>query len=54
MLGWMILFALMIVPGAATAVAGYPVAPPLKTTTVIFAALLFACVVTRLLRTRAR
>lgn len=53
MLGWMIVFALLIVPGVAAAMAGYPAAVPLKTASVVFAGLLMAAVVTRLLRSRA-
>jgi hypothetical protein len=54
MLGWMILFALMILPGAAATVAGYPAAVSLKTTSVVFAALLLIALMTRMVRGRAR
>jgi hypothetical protein len=54
MVGWMILFALIAIPGVGAAIAGYHAALPLKTTSAIFSALLLICLITRLLRTRVR
>jgi hypothetical protein len=50
MLGWMIVFALMTLPGAAAAVAGYHTGASLKTTTVVFAGLFIAALFTRMVR----
>lgn len=50
MLGWMIVFALMTLPGAATALAGYPTGASLKTATVVFAGLFIAALFTRVVR----
>jgi hypothetical protein len=50
MLGWMILFALMTLPGAAAAVAGYHTGASLKTTSVVFAALFMVALFTRMVR----
>ncbi len=54
MLGWMILFALMALPGIAAEVAGYPAATSLKTTSAVFALLLIISLLTRVVRDRAR
>jgi hypothetical protein len=54
MVGWMVLFALMVIPGAAATMTGRPVPLPLKSTSVLFAALLVACLIARLLRTQSR
>lgn len=54
MLGWMILFALMIVPGVAATVAGYSQAAPLQTTSIVFALLFLASLITRALRSGTR
>src|SRR6185295_17890291 len=53
MLGWMILFALMTLPGIAAALTGYPVAASLKTMSAIFALLLIISLLTRVVRGRA-
>jgi len=53
MLGWMILFALLTLPGAAAAVVGYPASLSLKSTSVIFAILFVVALLTRTIR-RAR
>jgi len=53
MLGWMILFALMTLPGVAAAMTGYPVAASLKTMSAIFALLLIISLLTRVVRGRA-
>jgi hypothetical protein len=53
MLGWMILFVLMIVPGAAAAMAGYAVAP-LTTLSFVFALLFLFALLTHAFRSRAR
>jgi uncharacterized membrane protein YtjA (UPF0391 family) len=53
MLGWMILFALMALPGAAAAMAGHP-AVALTTTTVLFAFLFLLTLLISLVRGRAR
>jgi ABC-type Mn2+/Zn2+ transport system permease subunit len=49
MLGWMIVFALMTLPGAAAAAVGYHPGASLMTATVVFAGLfiagLFTCMV---------
>ena len=50
MLGWMIVFALMTLPGAGAAVAGYHAGASLKTTTVVFAGLFMAALLTRMVR----
>lgn len=50
MLGWMILFALMTLPGAAAVVAGFPATTLLKATSVIFAFLFLAALLTRVAR----
>jgi hypothetical protein len=50
MLGWMILFALMTLPGAAAAMAGYHATASLKTTSVVFALLFLVALLTRTLR----
>jgi hypothetical protein len=50
MLGWMIVFALMTLPGAGAAVAGYHTGASLKTTTVVFAGLFMAALLTRMVR----
>lgn len=50
MLGWMILFALMTLPGAAATIAGYHTAASLKTTTIVFAGLFLAALFTRMVR----
>jgi hypothetical protein len=54
MLGWMILFALMAVPGATAAVAGFHGANSLKTASVIFAFLLLISLLTRVVRGNSR
>jgi hypothetical protein len=54
MVGWMVLFGLMVIPGAAATITGHPATLPLKSTSVLFAALLVACLIARLLRTQAR
>jgi ABC-type Mn2+/Zn2+ transport system permease subunit len=54
MLGWMILFALMILPGAAAAMTGHANATSLKTTSLIFGALFVTSVLARMVRGRAR
>jgi hypothetical protein len=54
MLGWMILFALMILPGAAAAMTGHAGATSLKTTSVVFGALFLVSVLTRVVRGRAQ
>ncbi len=54
MLGWIILFALFVVPGVASSMVGYPGTMPLKSVSVVFALLLVASLLTRALRTRAR
>lgn len=50
MLGWMILFALMTLPGAGAALAGYHPGASLITTSVVFAALFLAALFTRMVR----
>jgi hypothetical protein len=50
MLGWMILFALMTLPGAAATIAGYHTGTSLKTTTIVFAGLFIAALFTRMVR----
>ncbi|HTC33184.1 MAG TPA: hypothetical protein VK724_07420 [Bryobacteraceae bacterium] len=50
MLGWMILFALMTLPGAAATIAGYHTGASLKTTTIVFAGLFMAALFTRMVR----
>jgi hypothetical protein len=54
MLGWIILFALMTLPGAAAAIAGYHPATSLKTTSVIFAALFLIGLLTQMVRRGTR
>jgi len=53
MLGWMILCALMTLPGLGAAVAGYPLGMPLKTISVFFAFLFMMFVLTRMVRGRS-
>jgi len=53
MLGWIILFALMTLPGAAAAVAGYGT-PSLKTTSALFAVLFIIGLVTQMVRGNSR
>ena len=53
MLGWMILFALMTLPGIAAAMTGYPAAASVKTMSAIFALLLVVSLITRVVRGRA-
>ena len=50
MLGWMILFALMTLPGATAAVTGYHAGASLKATSVVFAVLFMAALFTRMVR----
>ena len=52
MFGWMIVFALMILPGAAATLAGRP-STSLKTSSIVFGALLLISVFTRVVRGRA-
>ena len=54
MLGWMILFALMTLPGAIAAASGYSVGASLKTTTVVFALLFLVALLAHAVRSRAR
>ena len=54
MLGWMILFALMTLPGAAAVMAGYPETTSLRTTSIVFAFLFLIALVTRLVRDRVQ
>ncbi len=54
MLGWMILFALMTVPGAVAAMTGYTVGASLKTTSVVFGLLFVVTLLARTVRSRAR
>jgi hypothetical protein len=54
MLGWMILFALMTLPGAAAAMAGYPATNSIRTTSVVFALLFLLALLTRVVRGRVR
>ena len=54
MLGWMILFALMTLPGAAAAFSGYPAAASLKSSSLVFALLFFFALLTYAIRDRAR
>jgi hypothetical protein len=53
MLGWMILCALLTLPGMGVALAGYPVGTPLKTTSVFFAVLFMIFLLTRMVRGRS-
>lgn len=53
MLGWMILCALLTLPGVGAAIAGYPVGTPLKTISVFFAALFMIFLLTRMVRGRS-
>jgi len=50
MLGWMILFALMTLPGAAAAMSGYPTPVSLKMTSVVFAILFLASLLAQMIR----
>ena len=50
MLGWMIVFAIMTLPGAAAALAGYEPSGSLISATVVFAGLFFAALFTRVVR----
>lgn len=54
MLGWIILFALMSLPGAAVALSGYPEPASVKALSAVFAVLLFASLLAQMLRERAR
>lgn len=54
MLGWMILFILMSLPGMAAILAGYPASTSLKTASLIFVVLLLLALMTRMIRGRAR
>ena len=54
MLGWMILFALLTLPGAAAAIAGYPVAMSVKTSSLLFALLFLFALSTQAIRGRSR
>jgi hypothetical protein len=53
-LGWMILFALLTLPGAAAAIAGYPVAMSVKTSSLLFALLFLFALSTQAIRGRSR
>ena len=54
MLGWTLIFALMAVFGASFVLAGDPAsgAASLKLATIVFSALFFACILTRVARRR--
>ncbi len=54
MLGWMILFALMTLPGAAAALAGFPETTSIRTTSIVFALLFMLALFTRVVRGWAR
>jgi hypothetical protein len=54
MVGWMILFGLMTLPGAAAAIAKSPAATSLETTSVVFAFLFLAALLTRMIRGSVR
>lgn len=54
MLGWMILFAVMTLPGAAAALGGYPASPSIITTSVVFGILFVLALLTRVIRSWAR
>jgi hypothetical protein len=50
MLGWNIVFALMTLPGAAAAMAGYHATTTIKTTSAIFAVLFLIGLFTQMVR----
>ncbi|HTW67791.1 MAG TPA: hypothetical protein VME17_24415 [Bryobacteraceae bacterium] len=50
MLGWMIVFALMTLPGAAAVVGGYHTTASLKSASAVFAGLFIAALFTRMVR----
>jgi|HubBroStandDraft_6_1064221.scaffolds.fasta_scaffold1823187_2 hypothetical protein len=54
MLGWMILFALMALPGVAAAISGYPASVSVKTVSVVFTVLFLASLLTAMAREKAR
>ena len=54
MLGWMIMFALMTLPGAGAVIAGVPATISIKTTSVVFTALFMLALLTRIVRGRAQ
>jgi hypothetical protein len=53
MLGWMILFALLSLAGLISLALGATVVVTMTATSVIFAALFCACIITRLIRHQA-
>ena len=54
MLGWMILFILMSLPGMTAILTGYPAPTSLKTASLFFMVLLLFALTTRLIRGRVR